>query len=394
MNVVFPICAVVLTVILGYKFRYLRSQWSRARVWALCSTVFFFAVTMWFAFPASAKLVNGLVGVPNIAELLVASTLAALGASFLSLALLWRYPTEIARPKIQWVIAAYSLVIVTITVLFAISDVPVERPVDFTFYYARKPTIAAMYLIYYVSTTIGSAILARWCFTWARQQDYAELTYLRRGLLLYGGAGVMQALYSSIRLVTLAANWAGTKALDPIGNSAPSVCALIATGLLSSALLVPVWGPRWTPLRRSAHLWRQLLTLRRLHRALREVDPAVVFVAPGRRRDVRHRVRRAMIELSDWRWTLAPLFDPSIQENARDPVVVEAAQLRAALDDWRRGTRGGERPVDRQIDVRDGNDLDGELEWWCQVARAFGGSPAVEEALASSRSRRPHALGR
>lgn len=399
MNVVFPLCAVTLTILLGYKFRHLRSRWSNARVWALCATVFFFALSMWSAFPAGAIWITRTSGVPNLAELLTAVFLCALGASFLLLALLWRYPTATARPKIRWVLAVYSLVIAAITVLFMVSDVPVERPVDFTFYYARQPTVAAMYSIYYVSTAIGATVLARWCFVWARHEDYASLPYLRRGLRLYGGAGIVLGVYSVVRLATMAANWAGSSALNPVGNDITVAAALGGCVLLGSALTVPVWGPRWRRVRRSVRLWADLWTLRPLRRALRETNPDVVFVAPGRRLDVQHRIRRAMIELSDWRWTLAPMFDPAVREAVcalgprlgltagQLPVAVEAAQLRAALDAWRRGARAGDFPADRFSDERDGTDLDGELAWWCQVARAFDRSAVVDRALAETRSR-------
>ncbi|MGP4025846.1 MAB_1171c family putative transporter [Actinomadura sp. 3N407] len=398
MNIAFPLCGVMLTIIFLYKLRYLRSRWSSARVWALCATVFCFGVTMWSAFPASVKVINRATGIPNVAELLAAVGLAALGGSFLVLALLWRYSTVQAWPRIRWVLLAYSLVIVSMVVLFALSEVPEERPVDFTFHYATHPTVAAMYTIYYVATFIGSTILTRWCFTWSRQPDYANLPYLRRGLQLYGAAGFVLVVYPLLRLLTMAANWLGSSALDPMGNLVPVIASLAGCFFLTAALVVPVWGPRWSAARRAIGLWARFRTLRSLHRDLREVNPHAVFVAPGRRLDVQHRIRRTLIELSDWRWTLSPLFDPAVEETAcrlgerqglsgeQLTTTVEAAQLKAALDARRHGVRIKDAAAeDRFGDERDGIDLHSELAWWCQVAHAYRRSATVEGVLTEVR---------
>jgi hypothetical protein len=145
------------------------------------------------------------------------------------------------------------------------------------------------------------------------------------------------------------------------------------------------------------------LALRPLHRTLTEVNPDAIFVARGRRLDLQHRIRRSIIELSDWRWTLAPLFDAGVEEAAcelgrergltgeRLTVLVEAAQLTAALNAWRRGARSAAAPAERFHDERDGNDLDLELAWWSQVARAAGDSALVDRAVA--RAVRPAPTG-
>ncbi|SEG56417.1 hypothetical protein SAMN04489712_106311 [Thermomonospora echinospora] len=400
-NIAFPFFALVLTGILVYKVRHMRAQRGNAGLWALCGTVFFFGMTMWSASPASAAWINRVTGVTNLAELVAAVCLSALAASFLVLALLWRYPAAVAWRRLRWVLVVYSLVIVTISVLFALSEVPVERTIDYPYYYATQPTVAVSYAIYYSATLIGSAILARWCFTWARHDDYAALPYLRRGLRLYAGAGVTMTTYSALRLVSIGGNWFGTDVLNQAGSVTSLVAAPFGCFFLTAAMVVPMWGPRWPVVRRTVRRWPRYRTLRSLHRRLTEVNPSVVFVARGRRLDLQHRIRRAIIELSDWRWALAPLFDTAVEDavwalgRARGvpaeqlPVLVEAAQLRVALESWRRGARGAEAPADRFHDERDGNDIDLELAWWCQVARAFKDSPVVERAVAGIRGAAP-----
>ncbi|HEX2313918.1 MAG TPA: MAB_1171c family putative transporter [Thermomonospora sp.] len=394
-NLAFPFCAAVLTAIFVYKLRHLRSQWGNARLWALCGTVFFFGATLWSASPAAAAWINRVTGVTNLAELVAAICLSGLAALFLILALLWRYPTSLAWPRLRWVLAGYSLLVTVISVLFVLSDVPVERTIDYPYYYARQPTVAVSYTVYYTSTLAGSTILARWCFGWARHPDYAGLPYLRRGLRMYAGFGVVLSVYSLVRLVSLAGNWFGTDALNPIGSAASVVGAPFGCFFLAAAMVVPVYGPRWPRVRRAVRRAARFRTLRSLHRALTEVDPSVVFVARGRRLDLQHRIRRAIIELSDWRWALAPLFDATVEEvvhglAGRDlpeeelATLVEATQLRVALEAWRAGARSAGAPA-HVHDERDGNDIDLELEWWCQVARAFARSPLVDQAVARVR---------
>ncbi|REE95793.1 MAB_1171c family putative transporter [Thermomonospora umbrina] len=393
-NLAFPFCAAILTGVFVYKLRHLRSQWGNARLWALCATVFFFCMTLWSASPAAAARINRMAGIVNVAELVAAICLSGLAAAFLCLALLWRYSTALAWARLRWVLATYSLLVVVISLLFALSTVPTERTVDFPYFYARQPTVAIMYAIYYSSTLVGSAVLARWCFVWARHPDYAGLPYLRRGLRLYAGFGVVLAVYSLIRLVTLAANWFGTDALNPVGAGASLIGAPFGCFFLVAAMVVPVYGPRWLGVRRGVRRWTGFLTLRSLHRALTDVDPSVIFVARGRRLDLQHRIRRAIIELSDWRWALAPLFDPAVEDAVRAvarergvpeeelATLIEAAQLKAAMAARRAGARGTEAPSERSADERDGNDIDLEMAWWCQVARAFKRSPVVDHAVA------------
>jgi hypothetical protein len=206
-------------------------------------------------------------------------------------------------------------------------------------------------------------------------------------------SGLVLVLYSLSRVLALVANWLGVQALNPIGTMAPVVAAVAGCVFLAPALLIPAWGPRWPTLRRTLRLWNGFRTLRPLHRALREVNPGIVFVASGRRLDVQHRVRRALIELSDWRWTLAPCFDPAVETavgtqaeksgltDEQLAVALEAARLKAGLHAWRTGAtravpaQNGLLPADgsqeERQEERDGNDIDGELAWWCQVARAF-----------------------
>ncbi|GAA0610183.1 hypothetical protein GCM10010174_29440 [Kutzneria viridogrisea] len=132
--------------------------------------------------------------------------------------------------------------------------------------------------------------------------------------------------------------------------------------------------------------WWAYLRLRPLHRALRQVNPEAVLVSRRKWFDPHHRVRRAVLELDEWRWALTSRFDPAVRDAADSlgrqaglggqelAVVVEAAQLKAALS----STATREREPDGA--AADGTGLAEECAWWLAVARAYRHSPVVVAA--------------
>lgn len=400
----YTICAAAVAVLLVYKLWHVRARWRSPRVRAVWTTTFFTALSVWFAAPASRAPVQRLIDVPNIGTPLYFACTCASTASFLTLALLWRYPARTARPKIRRAVAAYALVATGIAVLFAFSTVPESRPTDFGIHYATQPTVGALMMLWLVSSMIGFGVLARWCFAWAASEDYAQLPWLRRGLRLYGSVGLVVIFLPITGIIGVVSNWLGTKALNTVVTTGPVIFFPVGALLLAAALLVPAWGPRWPAVRRWFSRWRVFWPLRALHRELRHISPDAVMVARGRRLDPHHRVRRLTIELNDLRWELAPLFDPAVGAAAarlgraagldgeRLSAAVEAAQLKAASQAWdgepqpagsaSPGNSGSDGGSDGDGDARDGTSIDAELEWWAAVARAFRTSPVVTGALA------------
>lgn len=119
--------------------------------------------------------------------------------------------------------------------------------------------------------------------------------------------------------------------------------------------------------------WRVFVQLRPLHR---QVDPATVLVARGKRFDPHHRVRRMLLELGEWRWALTPRLNPTVAAEAerlgRDAgltgtalaAAVEAARLKAAATSDHHAPYGDVRPTD-------GTGVADERAWWTAVARAY-----------------------
>jgi hypothetical protein len=392
-NLVYLTAAAVGTIALALKFNDLRSRWGSARLWALCATIFFVVLIWWGAAPASIKMINRATGIANFTAPLVYSFVTAFAASALALALFWRYPTEQAWPKVRRILIGYALVIVVIAVFFAFSSVPDERLVDFETFYAKQPTVAIFLITYLLATAAGLATLAYYCFSWARSADYADHPWLRRGLRLLGAAQVVIPVENGLKILAIGANWFDNHSLDKLNTILPM---LSSVGILPgvAGIVLPIWGPRW---QRWVRQWRAFRILHPMHRAMRDVDPDVVLV--GRRWDPHHRVRRQIMELGDWRWTLAPYFDPSVGELAErlgrhealtDTEVraaVEAAQLKVAMnrrhaDDLPRRTPVRSPADDGVDDVDDGTGLTDELAWWLTVARAFTASPVVDRTVA------------
>jgi hypothetical protein len=390
-DLLYLVCGSVCAVVLAYKARHLRGRWRSPTIRAICGTLCIAVFIMWLAAPASQSAVNRLAGVPNLAIPLIYGAICLLAASFLAMALLWRYPARVARSRIRWIVVAYALVLATIAGLFAMSSVPEERHYDFDVHYATQPVTAAWVVIALASIIVGSGTLAYWCFTWARDEPYADLPWLRRGMRLYGATSLALALSMVVRGAVIGAHVFGATILDPLITLVPMVMAPMTTLLVTAALVVPAWGPRLPAVAGWLRRWRAVLVLRPLHRELRSVGPGAVLVARAKRFDPHHRVRRMVIELSDWRWTLAPLFDPAVEEaaaragraaglaGAELAAAVEAARLTSAARAWRAGARSGpsgddqggpDGPDDPFDGPRDGADFDAELDWWVEVARA------------------------
>jgi hypothetical protein len=373
------------TALLAYKIWQVRSRWDNPRIWALWAAVFFFAIAQLLSVPDSSVWLGEVTGIPNLARPLTYCTACATAASFLTLALVWRYPPRSAWPKVRWVLSIYGLIIVLIIALFVMSTVPEERPLDFPTYYAEQATVTTLMLVFLSSAITAFAILGYWCFTWANSDDFAELPWLRRGLRLYGAVGVAFTCWLTLVLtVTVASNFFGTSDLGTVYRLSVDVFSVTTIVLLIAALVVPVWGPRWPAMRNWIHHWHAFLTLRPLHRGLRPIAPNSVIVARGKRLNPHHRVRRMIIELNDWRTTLTPLFTPETRHTAEThahhhgltgaqlEAHIEATQLHTATHHWNHGHRTPTTTPPDDEHTRDGTGtIDTELTWWLRVARAY-----------------------
>ncbi|GAA3438842.1 DUF6545 domain-containing protein [Kutzneria kofuensis] len=147
----------------------------------------------------------------------------------------------------------------------------------------------------------------------------------------------------------------------------PTTALVALVARLPAGVDVALRAWRW------ATMWRVFGRLRPLHRL---VDPATVLVRRGKRFDPHHRVRRALLELGEWRWALTSRFDPAVAARAERRArragltgtallaAVEAAQLKAAA-------RSERRHAAHPAPTADGIGVVDECTWWTAVARAY-----------------------
>ncbi|MET8682092.1 MAB_1171c family putative transporter [Streptomyces sp. NPDC004647] len=397
LNIVFAGSTLIYLAVFLYKFNHLRANWDNARLWTMCIGCLFFLIPRAVGGPTSQHFINEVTGVPNIAILLMCIAHSGASAAFVSLALFWRYPTQVAWPRVRWIIAACALNVVILVTLFAMLDVPEERvSQNFASHYIPKqPLLFVFYLFYSVPTLTGFSMLSFWCLAWARTEDYASLPRLRRALSLYGWSSVFKCVFQAGQLGIFIAIKFSAYPLENVMQIFVIVAGPLFVPMLAAALLVPWWGPRWEAFRDWTKRWQAFLALRSLHHALQPVGPASVIVAQDKKLDPHHRVRRMVIELNDWCLALSPLFNPTTQEQVEShgrkvgltgtelAALIEAVQLHTAKLAWQQGTRPPSNGTEHQHDeeVRDGTGIDEEIIWWIQVARAYKTTAAFSETV-------------
>jgi hypothetical protein len=394
-DVVFICGAVVGGLALAYKAFRLYRYGGHARSWALTITLAYATGTAVMSAPTFATWFDELVGVDSFSTLLEACMEAGFACGALSLVTYWRYPMRRAC-ELVWRFSKIFFALVTVMVLlFAVSDFPGSHEVDFITNYAHQPTVSAFVLVYLIPTTIATAASTRGCGQAAKDPDISGFPWLRRVLRCLQISVGFAMLHLLGEFVGLFSVWFGWDSLNWVS---PTASAVSAVGFIPGAMAAALPGiERLKPrMGLAAERWQVFTLLRPLHRSLRFVNPEVVFVARGKRFDPHHRVRRQLLELSEWRWTLAPRFDPEIREAAERigemrglrgvdlDATVEAAQLKAAIHHTRRATGS---PVVREI-TQDGSGLDSEYAWWVAVAHAFRHSNVVTATLAEAREPR------
>lgn len=355
--------------------------------------------------------VNRLTGISNLSALLVHCIMTAYSCASLVLLDHWRggsgeYARTCRRVRV-WKIGCCA-VIVALVGLFALGEVPVERPRDFDMYYASTPFISAMlvlYLLAYVAAGVATTVV---CWKWIRDIDRRTVQEtktavdrsLRVGLLVLVIAALGNIVFGSFKLTAIAARWTG-RDWDALNDA--MVPLITVSGMtIGVGLLVPAYGPGlfdrvWNPL-------LGLTALRPLWRLVCRPGPTFrneMFLPPPWYAGPEQVLLYRMTTIHDWMLELRAYCTEEVRELAYRRVKASGAPEReavaaglaamfeaAAADRARRSPAGTEQGVLAAAAVRAAEAQDRDL--LVSISRALAVTPGPTDR----RTRRPYGRGR
>ncbi|MFF9143611.1 DUF6545 domain-containing protein [Streptomyces sp. NPDC014861] len=292
--------------------------------------------------PPTITAVNRLTGISNLSALLVHCILTAYACASLVLLDHWRAESvdcARTRRRVRVWKAGCCVVITALVGLFALGEVPVERPWDFDTYYATTPFISAMLLLYllaYVAAGVATTVV---CWSWlrdigrrtARQETRTAVDRsLQIGLLVLVIAALANIVFGSFKVTAIAARWAGRN-WDALNESLSPLMS--ASGMMIGVgLLVPAYGPVLID-----RVWQPVLgirALRPLWRLVSRSGPAHssrTFLRPpwyaGPEQVLLHR----MTTIHDWMLALCVHCTEEVREAAYRQARVSGAGEREAV---------------------------------------------------------------
>ncbi|MFI9804855.1 MAB_1171c family putative transporter [Streptomyces sp. NPDC052301] len=297
----FWIPTAVLSAALVIKLPSIVRLWRDPLLRAVGGLLLFACAVFVFASPNTIAWTNRVTGVPNISAPWVYSLLTALCACWLLLIVAWRNGrsdrSAETRRVTRWVVSVYAGVVVTLWVLFALADAPVERLRDLDTYYATTPFMREEILLYLVAHTVACSITARLIWNWIRTDGLDA--WLRWGLRLLGLGYATNLFFDAAKLTAVVARWTGHD-LDWLSTDVAPAGACVSASLVAVGFIVPHAGQylheRW-------HVRLRHRELRPLYRLMRTVtgerEPFAPH-APAELRLIRREtfVRDALLQLS------------------------------------------------------------------------------------------------
>ncbi len=212
--------------------------------------------------PPTVSAVNRAASISNLSALLVHCIMTAYACASLVLLDHWRGEAgerDRTRRRVRVWLTGCCTVIAALVVLFALGEVPVERPRDFDTYYADSPFISVMLVLYLLTYVVAGAATTVVCWSWildigrrtAQRRRTAVDSSLRVGLLVLVVAGLANVIFGSFKLAAIAARWAGGE-WDAL-NESLSPFISVSGMMIGMGLLVPAYGPPlidrvWQPL--------------------------------------------------------------------------------------------------------------------------------------------------
>ncbi|MER6319729.1 DUF6545 domain-containing protein [Streptomyces sp. NPDC001581] len=355
--------------------------------------------------------VNRLTGISNLSALLVHCILTAYSCASLVLLDHWRggsgeYARTCRRVRV-WRIGC-GVVIVALVGLFALGEVPVERPRDFDTYYAATPFISEMLVIYllaYVAAGVATTVV---CWNWvldidrrtAHERKTAVDRSLRVGLLVLVIAALGNIVFGSLKLTAIAARWTG-RDWDALNDSLAPFIA-VSGMMIGVGLLVPAYGPGlidrvWNPL-------VGITALRPLWRLVRRPGPTArnaMFLPPPWYAGPEQVLLYRMTTIHDWMLELCAYCTDEVREPAyrrakaggapeREAVAAGlAAMFTAAAEARTRKSRPGTDQSDLAVAAMHAAEAE-DRDLLVSISRALAAAPG----RTGRRTRRPYEPGR
>ncbi|MGW2248776.1 MAB_1171c family putative transporter [Kitasatospora sp. NPDC001660] len=425
LTVVYGILSVITWSAFVYKVRDLARDWRNRELQLLCLSIATFAAPFVLASPHVYMGIDDVLGVPNIATLIIYICVAVCVTGFIALLVSWSSAQGGFRLR-HWIGVGYSLAtLVVMTVCFFLGNVDgPEHPVDFDVTFEAVPYISTFLLSYQLLFTTSMVMLIVLCRRYAKAVDRL---WLRRGLLTVALGAWFGLGYGVPKVANMVWDLFGPSPLHDVSSIAAPLSASVSAMLFSIGFTMPGWGAGASRLKDLAAAYRSYTRLYPLWCDLATAFPELVLFTPNERqepwsvRDLLSRPRieiregrmvlqprdsheadtlqdldllvtRQRVEIRDAQLRLRPYFTESVAQEARDlarkrkltpdevEAAVEAAQMSVAL---RAHTAGALVPATAtSLHAPTAVDPAEEVSWLVKVAVAYKTSPVVAAVTA------------
>lgn len=352
---------------------------------------------------------DGIFGVTNIAVPMAQSCVIGVLVAQAVVLAYWAVPEEkqhLARRRARLLVLVGGAVVATLATLFTLLTPAVQRPADFTLYYAHDPYYQAYLTVYIATYTAAEIYLAVGCW---RQARIAASPWVARGLRIVTVGAVITLGYSAIRISSVfgAVFDFSVTHLEPYAW----MCGDIGAVITQMGYFLPTFAARTGEVRAWVREHRAYRRLGPLWTSLYEAVPSIALLPPPRQlpellrlRGVRFHLYRRTVEIRDGQIELRGYLDPEVREAAErrrreqgltDPelaAAVTADQIHHALVRQRDGG-----PVEHPADYADARlaspTTDRDREVLLRVAAYFvapSGAPAPEPSKTKSSAMSPH----
>jgi len=267
----------------------------------LCAALLAFAVALTVDVPAVYVRVDGLLGIPNIADL-IEHVFGMFGVFAMLVALRGLVGHGNRSRWAETRIAVLAAAVGASAGLFVAARLPVEAP-HFTDRYGHLPVIAAYWSITVAYFGVALIELAQVVVT---RSGRVRRATLRIGLRVVGAGVVLGVVYSAIKIVELVVDEdSAASGVRQLAHRLDPIVLVAGAAVIGVGLLLPAADTTWHHAGTSVRERVALLRLRPLWLDLTEAMPEVVL---GQRpslwadlcgRDVSFRLYRRMIEIRD-----------------------------------------------------------------------------------------------